>query len=232
MSWGVMGAAALLGYLCGSISFARIIVRAHGHSEVRSMELTTPDGGAQMLSDAVSATAVRLQLGTKWGLLCAAGDILKAFVPVLALRLAFPGEPYLYAAGLMAIVGHNWPVYYRFKGGRGQSPMLGAMLAIAPVGAIVCSVVGFLVGYFVIRDAMVSDNFGQVLYIPWVWAAGLGPWGIAWAVLANLVFFGSYVGEIRQYVALRRSGHVSHPDDMMQMMQMDYDWLKPRDKDR
>jgi glycerol-3-phosphate acyltransferase PlsY len=132
----------------------------------------------------------------------------------------------------MAIVGHNWPVYYRFKGGRGQSPMLGAMLAIAPVGALICSVIGFLVGYFVVRDAMVSDNLGQVLYIPWVWAAGLGPWGIAWAVLANLVFFGSYVGEIRQYVALRRNGHVSHPDDMMQMMQMDYDWLKPRDKER
>lgn len=231
MSWTTMLVAAAVGYLCGSISFARVIVRLKGHAEVQPMDLTSPDGGARMRSDAVSATAVRLQLGAKWGLTCAAGDILKAFVPTLAFRLAFPGEPYLYAAGLMAIVGHNWPVYYRFKGGRGQSPMIGAMLAIAPVGALVCSVVGFLVGYFVIRDAMVSDNLGQVLYIPWVWATGLGPWAIAWAILANVVFFGSYVGEIRQYVAGRRAGHLRDPDDVMEMMQMDYDWLTRRKSD-
>ena len=174
MNWALMGAAALVGYLCGSISFARIIVKAHGHDAVEAMSLTSPDGGAQMTSDAVSATAVRLMLGAKWGLLCAAGDILKATIPTLVFRFAFPGEPYLYAAGLMAIVGHNFPVYYRFKGGRGQSPMIGAMLAIAPIGALVCSVVGFVVGYYVIKDAMVSDNLGQVLYIP-----GSGRWDSA-----------------------------------------------------
>ena len=110
--------------------------------------------------------------------------------------------------------------------------MLGAMLAISPIGALVCSVAGFALGYFVIRDAMTSDNLGQVLFIPWVWAVGLGPWAVLWAVLANLVFFGSYTSEIRQYVAGRRSGHLRNPDDVMQMMQMDYDWLKRRDKDR
>jgi len=107
----------------------------------------------------------------------------------------------------------------------------GAMLAIAPLGAVVCSVVGFLLGYYVIRDAMVSDNLGQVLYIPWVWAVGLGPWAVAWAILANVVFFGSYVGEIRQYVTGRRAGHLSDPDAVMEMMRMDYDWLKSRKTD-
>lgn len=232
MNWTIMFGAALVGYLCGSISFARIIVRAHGHAEVQTMNLRSPDGGAQMVSDAVGSTAVRLQLGAKWGLLCAAGDILKAFIPTLVFRLVFPGEPYLYAAGLSAMVGHNWPVYHRFKGGRGQSSMLGAMLAISPIGALVCSVVGFALGYYVIRDAMTSDNLGQVLFIPWVWAVGLGPWAVLWAVLANLVFFGSYTSEIRQYVAGRKSGHLRNPDDVMQMMQMNYDWLKRRDKDR
>lgn len=231
MNWALMGAAALVGYLCGSISFARIIVKAHGHDAVEVVSLTSPDGGAQMTSDAVSATAVRLMLGAKWGLLCAAGDILKATIPTLVFRFAFPGEPYLYAAGLMAIVGHNFPVYYRFKGGRGQSPMLGAMLAIAPVGALVCSAVGFVVGYYVIKDAMVSDNLGQVLYIPWVWAVGLGAWAVAWATAANVVFFVSYAGEIRQYWEGRKAGHLKDPDDVMKMMQMDYEWMSPKKKD-
>lgn len=223
----VMVAAALVGYLAGSVSFARIIVRLHGHRAVAPVDLTAPDGRARMVSDAVSATAVRLQLGPKWGILCGVLDILKATVPVVAFRFAFPGEPYLYAAGLLAIVGHNWPVYHRFKGGRGQSPMLGAMLGIAPLGAVVCSVVGFGVGYWLIRDAMVSDNLGQVLYIPWVWATGLGPWAIAWAIAANVVFFGSYAREIAQYVDGKRSGSLRDPDDVMRMMRMDYDWLVP-----
>ena len=93
MNWALMGAAALVGYLCGSISFARIIVKAHGHDAVEAVALTSPDGGAQMTSDAVSATAVRLMLGAKWGLLCAAGDILKATIPTLVFRFAFPASP-------------------------------------------------------------------------------------------------------------------------------------------
>jgi glycerol-3-phosphate acyltransferase PlsY len=169
--------------------------------------------------------AVRLQLGARWGLTCAAGDILKAFVPVLVLRIAFPGGPYLYAAALGALIGHNWPVFHRFKGGRGQSPMLGGMLAIAPLGAVVCSVAGFVLGYYVIRDAMTSDSLGQLFYIPWVWVAGLGPWAIAWALAANIIFFGSYAGEIRQYAAGRIGGHLRDPDDVMRMMRMDYEWM-------
>lgn len=224
---GMMLAAALVGYLAGSVSFARIIVRAHGHADVAPVDLVSPDGTATLRSDAVSATAVRLQLGPAWGILCGVLDILKAMLPVLAFRLAFAGEPYLYAAGLFAIVGHNWPIYHGFKGGRGQSTMLGAMLGIAPVGAIVCSVVGFAVGYWIVKDAMVSDNLGQVLYIPWVWAVGLGPWAIAWAVLANVVFFGSYFSEIAQYARGKRSGALRDPDDVMRMMRMDYDWLVP-----
>lgn len=224
-STSMMLVAAVVGYLAGSISFARLIVRAHGRSEVAPVDLVSPDGRATMRSDAVSATAVRLQLGPAWGILCGVLDILKATAPVLVFRFAFPGEPYLYAAGLFAIVGHNWPVYHRFKGGRGQSPMLGAMLGISPLGAIACSVVGFAVGYWLIKDAMVSDNLGQVLYIPWVLLAGLGPLAIAWAVLANVVFFGSYYGEIAQYVRGKRSGSLKDPDDVMRMMRMDYDWL-------
>ena len=221
----MMVVAAIAGYLAGSISFARLIVRAHGHSSVRPVDLVSPDGRATLRSDAVSATAVRLMLGPAWGILCGVLDIAKATVPVLIFRFAFPGEPYLYAAGLFAIVGHNWPVYHRFRGGRGQSPMLGAMLGIAPVGAIVCSLVGFAVGYWIVKDAMVSDNLGQVLYIPWVWLTGLGPWAIAWALLANAVFFGSYYSEIAQYARGKRSGALRDPDDVMRMMRMDYDWL-------
>ncbi|HSK47130.1 MAG TPA: glycerol-3-phosphate acyltransferase [Coriobacteriia bacterium] len=225
MNWTLFLLAGVIGYLLGSISFARIFIRAAGHDSLSPVDLRSPDGEVRMTSDAVSATAVRLQAGPKWGVTTAVADILKAFIPTLAFRLMFPGEPYLYAVGLMAIVGHNWPVYYRFKGGRGQSPMLGAMLAIAPVGALVCTTVGFLVGYFVLREPMIADNLGQLLFIGWAWAAGLGPWGITWAVAANTVFFGSYTGEIRQYVAARKSGHLRDPDEVMQMMQMDYDWI-------
>jgi len=232
MNWTLFIVAGVVGYLCGSVSFARIFIRLAGYDHLEPLDLVSPDGGARMTSDAVSATAVRLQAGPKWGIATGIADILKALIPTLAFRLLFPGEPYLYAAGLMAIVGHNWPVYYGFKGGRGQSPMIGAMLAIAPLGALLCTVVGFVVGYWVLREPMVSDNLGQVLFIPWAWFAGLGLWGVAWAVAANAVFFGSYTSEIRQYVDGRRSGHLKDPDDVMRMMQMDYGWITSKQPDK
>lgn len=76
-------------------------------------------------------------------------DILKAAFPVwLSLSLGL-SEPVSVAAGLAAVVGHNWPVYLRFKGGRGLSPFLGVLLVVFPWGfpwMLTFLAVGYLLG--------------------------------------------------------------------------------------
>jgi glycerol-3-phosphate acyltransferase PlsY len=76
-------------------------------------------------------------------------DILKAAFPTwlgLSLGVGVVGST---LAGLAAVVGHNWPIYLKFTGGRGLSPFIGVLLVIFPIGALwmlVFLVVGFFIG--------------------------------------------------------------------------------------
>ena len=124
-----------IGYLLGAISFARVTLRVFGQRPVQDVELAVPGTEEKFHSTSVSATAVRLQLGPKYGCLASILDMAKAGVPALIWRLMFPAEPYFLISAAAAVFGHNWPVYYRFKGGRGQSPTMGGMLVIDPLGS-------------------------------------------------------------------------------------------------
>ncbi len=76
-------------------------------------------------------------------------DIFKAFFPAwLALQLE-QSEPVAIIAGMAAVVGHNWPIYLGFTGGRGLSPFLGVLLSIFPWGflwMLVFLAIGYLLG--------------------------------------------------------------------------------------
>jgi glycerol-3-phosphate acyltransferase PlsY len=76
-------------------------------------------------------------------------DVAKAAFPTwLALELGF-GEVVATTTGLAAVVGHNWPIYLKFTGGRGLSPFLGILLVIFPWGfpwMLVFLAIGYLLG--------------------------------------------------------------------------------------
>src|SRR5262245_34257666 len=104
--------AALAGYLIGSLSFAVIISRAMGLSDPRSYGSGNP-GATNVLRSGNKAAAV----------LTLVFDALKGLLPVLAVK--FWGAPYGLEEGTMALVGvgaflgHLWPVFFKFKGGKG-----------------------------------------------------------------------------------------------------------------
>ena len=126
--------AALVGYLSGSISFARLVARrAAPGKELSLIQLPIPNTDLVFESDSISATMVRMQVGTRYGCLTAIVDMVKVALPVLAFRLLQPEQPYFLVAAAAGVVGHNWPIYHRFKGGRGESTIIGGMLAIDPL---------------------------------------------------------------------------------------------------
>ena len=78
-------------------------------------------------------------------------DVLKGALPAwLAIQLGL-GQPTSVAAGMCAVIGHNWPVYLRFTGGRGISPFLGVMLVLFPWGDL--WLLGFLAIGFLLGDS-------------------------------------------------------------------------------
>ena len=117
--------AALLGYLIGSISFAVVVSRAMGLADPRSYGSQNPGATNVLRSGNKGAAAATLVL-----------DALKGYLPVLAVALY--GPPYglhegtQSLVGLAAFVGHLWPVFFRFQGGKGVATAAGVLLALNP----------------------------------------------------------------------------------------------------
>ena len=116
----------LAGYLHGSVATAVLVSRAFGAADPRA-------GG----SGNPGATNVLRLAGRKAAALTLAGDVLKGAVPVSAAR-AFELPPEMVApVGLAAFLGHLYPVFFRFRGGKGVATAFGVLTAIEPLlGAV------------------------------------------------------------------------------------------------
>jgi glycerol-3-phosphate acyltransferase PlsY len=117
--------AILAAYLIGSLSFAVIVSRVYGLADPRSYGSGNPGATNVLRSGHRGAALLTLAL-----------DALKGFVPVwLALALAPRfgwGETTVGLVGLAAFLGHLWPVYFRFEGGKGVATAAGVLMAFNP----------------------------------------------------------------------------------------------------
>lgn len=197
---------AIVGYLSGSISVARIVTYAFApQQDISSITLELPDGSARFKSDAISASTVRMHVGRWYGCLTSILDMLKAAIPALAFKLWQPDSPYYLVVAAMATVGHNWPIYHGFKGGRGLSPTLGGMFIVDWIGVLVTNLVGSLIGIR-LNNLLITSGLGIVLMIPWVWLRTQDWAQLAYVVSVNLLFWGSAIPELKEYARLRREG--------------------------
>jgi glycerol-3-phosphate acyltransferase PlsY len=112
----------LAGYLLGSIPFGLIVAR------LRGVDLRAVGSGN------IGATNVARALGKVFGVLVLALDALKGFAPTLAAARLLGAEPACLVA-LAAILGHVFPVWLKFHGGKGVATGLGVFAALAPVAA-------------------------------------------------------------------------------------------------
>jgi glycerol-3-phosphate acyltransferase PlsY len=130
-------AVVVLGYLLGSIPFGYILGRRQAKVDVR-----------QYGSGRTGATNVLRTAGRKSALLVATLDVVKGVLAVVFAGLIV-GEGYLVVgnfglgslvaqalAALAAVAGHIWPVFLKFRGGRGVAPFFGGLVALCPVAAI------------------------------------------------------------------------------------------------
>jgi glycerol-3-phosphate acyltransferase PlsY len=134
---GKFVAVVVLGYLLGSIPFGYLLSRRQAKVDVRKYG-----------SGRTGATNVLRTAGRKSALLVATLDVLKGVLAVVFAGLIV-GEGYLVVgdfglgslvaqvlAALAAVTGHIWPVFLKFRGGRGVAPFFGGLVALCPVAAI------------------------------------------------------------------------------------------------
>lgn len=120
----------LLAYLVGSISTAIIVCRALGLTDPRSAGSGNPG----------ATNVVRLH-GTLPGVLTLIGDFLKGFVPVLLANRYGSAELTPALTALAAFLGHLYPLFFGFRGGKGVATAFGAVLALSWQVGVICLVV-------------------------------------------------------------------------------------------
>ncbi len=133
MTWLYYALIALIAYLLGSVSFGMIVSKLAGGPNLR--EVGSHNTGA--------TNALRV-MGVKKGLLVFVLDILKAIIACTIGRV-WMGLNGAMLAGLMVVIGHNWPCFFQFKGGKGVAVTLSAMLLTFPIPACICYAVGIAV---------------------------------------------------------------------------------------
>jgi glycerol-3-phosphate acyltransferase PlsY len=199
-------AASVAGYLSGSISSSRLIARrVNPKADISRIEYEVPGSTELFVTDSVSATAARHHLGTRWGCLTAVLDMMKVFVPALACRLLWPGQPYQYFAAALGLIGHDWPLFARFKGGRGESPIIGGLLALDPLGLVITSA-GSAVTGLVIGHILVFRWAWLLFMIPWFWISTHSPYAVGYMVLANAIYWYTMSPELIQYARMGPKG--------------------------
>lgn len=194
------------GYLIGSLSFARIVGRRIGAGDLERIPMELP-GGAEIEYRGVTATSIAVRSGPTWGIVTGLLDAGKAFVPTLAARRAWPDEPYHVVVATAVLVGHNYPAYHHFRGGKGQTPFYGSVLAIDPLAIPVANAAGALVGVGLLREMLAGYTLGMWFTVPWFLWRGRRPEAL-FALAANGLFTVAMIPESRDYLAKRRSGEL------------------------
>ena len=214
--------ASAVGYLVGAVSSARIIIRLFGKGQkvVEDTELSLKGTDEKMVLKTVSASSVSVQLGSTYGFLTYVCDMLKVIVPVLFFKLWFTEQPYFLLTAFFALVGHVWPVYYTFRGGRGLSVIYATILVIDWMGFFATSIPGMVIGLVVLKDMLCAYVLGVLFIIPWLWFRTHNVYYLLFAVAANIVFLLAMLPEIKRWITVRRDRQWGDPAQAMQLSGM------------
>lgn len=175
MVTGVFGyiLAAVIAYCLGSVSTGLLVAKYNNGPDLRSVG-----------SKNTGATNVLRTMGWKYGLMTFSGDMIKAIAACLIGKW-LTGTLYgTMLAGLSVIIGHNWPVFFGFKGGKGVASSCGVMLCCFPVPALICFAFTILI-IWLFRYISVGSMSMLILYslIVSLFVSGGDPVIILWTVI-------------------------------------------------
>lgn len=158
--------AVVAAYLLGSLSFAVIVTRVMGLNDPRTYGSKNPGATNVLRSGSKAAAVVTLLL-----------DAIKGWLPVVLVR--WFGEPWglgegtVAMAGLAAFVGHLWPVFFRFEGGKGVATALGVLVGLSGWLGLAVGVVWLVVALVSRYSSLASLSAAVLAPIIYVLASGL-----------------------------------------------------------
>lgn len=164
---------AVAAYLLGSVSTGMLVSRIGNGPNLRKVG-----------SKSTGASNVQRTMGWGSGLITFAGDCGKAILACWIGRLLTGGLYGAMLAGIFVTIGHNWPCFFDFQGGKGVACSCGIMVMCFPVPAVICFGITILIialtRYISLGSMSMLVIFAVIVS---VWYAGGDPWIIAWTIL-------------------------------------------------
>ncbi len=168
----------LLGYLLGSVSSAIIISKLKGLEDPRNVGSGNPGATNVLRSGDKTAAALTLL-----------GDVLKGTIPIIIAK-ALGASPVLIAlTGMAAFLGHLYPLYYQFKGGKGVATAGGVFLGIAPLIVLLLIIIWFVLAFltrYSSFSALVAAACAPILFF---FLLPLGPYILLSTAIAILLIW-------------------------------------------
>lgn len=161
MSIAYSALATLLAYLLGSLSFAVIVSRVMGLNDPRTYGSKNPGATNVLRSGSKAAAVITLAL-----------DAIKGWLPVVLVQ--WFGKPYgledgtVALVGLAAFLGHLWPVFFRFEGGKGVATALGVLVGFSPWLGLACAATWLIIAVFFRYSSLaslVAAVFAPIYYL-------------------------------------------------------------------
>lgn len=174
----------VIGYLLGSFSTGILVASKKGH-----------DIRAEGSHNTGASNALRI-LGLKGGALTFAGDFLKAALAVCA-GLIIGGQLCGMMGGLGAVLGHNWPLFFGFKGGKGIACSTAVLLILFPWQGLVSAALCLLVIYFTRYISVGSLTMLSVFFLLLLFTMGVWPYGV-WALILLALGFYRHQGNLQR----------------------------------
>ena len=166
----------IISYLLGSVSSGILVSRIAKGPDLRTVG-----------SRNTGASNVQRTMGWKYGLITFFADAIKGILSCLIAELLTGDHMAALPAGLCCVIGHNWPVFFSFKGGKGVATTVGVMLFCYPVPALFC-IAGTIVLIIVFRYISLGSLFLVVSFaIASIFFSNGNPWIIIWACVLMLM---------------------------------------------
>ncbi|MCK5182352.1 MAG: glycerol-3-phosphate acyltransferase [Dehalococcoidia bacterium] len=179
----------IIGYLLGSIPTAYIVSRIRKGIDIRNIGSRNM-GGANVMRE----------IGAREGVLVGLIDIAKGAGAILIAQALNISELWVFGAGFAALVGHNFPVFARFRGGRGSATIIGIFLVLAPE-AILITLVVVAIPFFTTRKfgAALLIGFGLLPLFLWLLEGSLAL--VRYALVIDVFMLIRNLSGIKQIVA-------------------------------
>ena len=152
--------AIIIGYLLGSIPFAYIAGRL-----IKGVDIRQAGGGN------VGALNTMREVGAAAGFSVLLADMAKGAVAVLIAQWLGLSLIFVFIVGFAAVVGHNWPVFLKFKGGMGAATTMGVLLALAPVEFAISFAI-MVIGVLVTSNMRLGMSIGLAVLPLIIWGFG------------------------------------------------------------